>query len=126
MFLVEDNPADILLMQEALAECSVKANLITASDGEEALRLLEQKDFRPDLIILDLHLPRLNGLDVLEKYHPKTAPVIIFSSNCSDPEVARALALGASECVAKPSDLNRFVDAVCAMLDRWAAPMGIG
>lgn len=122
VFFVEDNPADISLMREALDKCSLKVNLVIANDGEEALYLLKGKDFRPDLVILDLHLPKLNGLDVLERYHPKAAPVVIFSSNCNDPDAERALRLGASGCVVKPPDLDRFMEVVCAMLERWTAP----
>ncbi len=125
VLLVDDNPGDILLVQEALEECTTKVQLNTTTDGEEALQLLQRAAFKPDLIILDLHLPRLNGLEVLERYKPKTAPVIIFSSHCSAPDAIQARELGADDCVAKPADLKQFVHAVCAMLERWTAPAGV-
>ena len=125
VLLVEDNYADVLLVEEALEECPVPTHLTTVSDGEEALQLLMQRTYKVDLIILDLHLPKLNGLELLERYQPRAAPVILFSSNCSSPDAERALKLGASGCIIKPSDLKAFVDAICAMLTRWAAPVPV-
>jgi chemotaxis family two-component system response regulator Rcp1 len=123
ILLVEDNPADVILVQEALRRCPIRARCTLASDGEDALRFLLREKLKLDLVLLDLHLPRMNGLSVLEKYNPKTAPVVIFSSNCSETDAQRALDLGADECVEKPSDLGSFIATICGVVEKWGVPV---
>jgi CheY-like chemotaxis protein len=124
VLLVEDNAADVLLVKEALLSCPVEVNLTVAKDGEEALHLLVDKKRPFDLVILDLNIPKLDGLIVLERFQPKTAPVVLFSSSCTTPDVERAFALGANECIRKPLDLQDFVDEVCRMVEHWTVPAG--
>lgn len=119
ILLVEDNPADIALTMNALRGFSSGVELYTANDGEYALEMLGQPDFKPDLIILDLNLPRVDGHTVLERFHRTDIPVVIFSSSGDQGEIQRALSLGARDCVRKPIGLQPFTDAVCGIVSRW-------
>jgi CheY-like chemotaxis protein len=102
VFLVEDNPADVLLVQVALSQVPFPLRLLVAKDGEQALKMLNSPDFQPQLIILDLNMPRVDGQTVLQQYQQKKIPIVIFSSTQNKVEVQKALALGAREYVQKP------------------------
>jgi CheY-like chemotaxis protein len=113
ILLAEDNAGDVFLVRRALAQYDVLHELLLAKDGEEALRLLDEGTRRPDLLLLDLNLPRLEGSQILAqvKSKPETAkvPVIILTSSDSPRERDRALALGASTYFRKPTDLQAFM-----------------
>jgi DNA-binding response OmpR family regulator len=121
VFLVEDNPADVLLVRVALSQVPFPIKLEVAKDGEQALRMLDSPDFSPDLIILDLNMPRLDGQSVLQQYRKK-APVVIFSSTQNKAEVQEALALGAREYVQKPIGFEPYANAVRGIVQRWTSP----
>ena len=93
VFLVEDNPADVLLVRVALSQFPFPLRLLVAKDGEQALKMLSSSDFQPQLIILDLNMPRVDGQTVLQHYQQKKIPVVIFSSTQNKAEVQKALAL---------------------------------
>jgi len=82
--------------------------------------MLADPNLKPDLIILDLNLPRITGLGVLERYHPKDIPVVVFSVSSMQTDREFALALGASDYVQKPTYLQAFTDAVCGIITKWA------
>ena len=88
--------------------------------------MLADPNLKLDLIILDLNLPRITGLDVLERYHPKEIPVVVFTVSWRQTDREFALALGASEYIRKPSDLQAFTDAVCGITTKWAGRKGSG
>jgi two-component system, chemotaxis family, response regulator Rcp1 len=119
VFVVEDNPADVLLMRVALSQVPFPIKLAVAKDGEQALRMLDAPDFEPQLIILDLNMPRVDGQTVLAQCHKKT-PIVIFSSTQNRAEVQKALDLGAREYVQKPIGFEPYADAVRGMVNRWA------
>jgi len=119
VFLIEDNPADVLLTRQALSKYPIPLKIRVAKDGEQALMTLGTSEFKPNLIILDLNMPKIDGHTVLERYRSKDVPVVIFSSGSNEAEVQRALALGAREYVKKPIGFRPFVDAVCGIVDRW-------
>jgi CheY-like chemotaxis protein len=119
ILLVEDNPADVALTRNALRGFCSGVELYTAHDGEFALQMLSQPDFKPDLIILDLNLPRVDGHTVLQRFHRTDIPVVVFSSSGDQGEIQRALSLGARDCVRKPIGLQPFTDAVCGIVSRW-------
>lgn len=119
IFLVEDNPADVLLTRQALAKYPLPLRIQVAQDGEQALTTLTSPEFKPRLIILDLNMPKIDGHTVLERYGCRDVPVVIFSSSSNEVEVRRALALGAREYVKKPIGFRPFVEAVCGIVDRW-------
>jgi two-component system, chemotaxis family, response regulator Rcp1 len=121
VFLVEDNPADVLLVRVALSQVPFPVKLAVAKDGEQALRMLDSPDFEPQLIILDLNMPRVDGQTVLAQCQKKT-PIVIFSSTRNRAEVQKALALGAREYVQKPIGFEPYADAVRGILKRWVSP----
>jgi len=122
VLLVEDNPADVLLVRVALSQLSLPLKLSVAKDGEQALKMLNSADFHPQLVILDLNMPRVDGQTVLQEYQPSQIPVVIFSSSQNKAEVQRALSLGAREYVQKPLGFEPYAEAVRGIINRWAAP----
>jgi two-component system response regulator len=120
VLLVEDNAGDTLLIQQTLAEGSIPVKLHVARDGEQALQMLDNPEFTPGLIILDLNIPRIPGSAVLERYHSANIPIVIFSSSWNEAEISRAMELGAREFAQKPTDLQAFSEVVCGMVERWA------
>jgi len=120
VLLVEDNAGDTLLIQQTLAEGSISVKLHVARDGEQALQMLDNPEFTPGLIILDLNIPRIPGSAVLERYHSTKTPIVIFSSSWNEAEISRVMELGAREFAQKPTDLQAFSDVVCGMVERWA------
>ncbi len=121
ILLVEDNPADVRLTSEALREGKVRNNLSVAGDGVEALAFLRRQGVyaqapRPDLILLDLNLPRKDGREVLQevKQDPslRYIPVVILSSSPAEQDILRAYNLHANCYVTKPVDLDQFITVV--------------
>jgi len=121
VLLVEDNAGDALMVRQALSECPRPVHLRIARDGEQALQILQEPDFAPDLIILDLNIPRISGYGVLASYRPRKASVVVFSASQNESDVGRALSLGAKEFVLKPPDLDDYKTAVAGMIQKWAA-----
>jgi CheY-like chemotaxis protein len=126
ILLVEDCAGDALLTQQVLASCPVAYSLHIARDGEQALQMLADPNLQLHLVILDLNLPRITGLGVLERYYPRELPVVVFSASSMQTDKEFALALGASDYVQKPIDLPAFTDAVCGIINKWAGRKGIG
>jgi two-component system, chemotaxis family, response regulator Rcp1 len=114
IMLVEDNPADVALLNEALASHKVETLLFVARDGDEGIRALDAIDEScipcPDLIVLDLNLPRKSGFAVLEKVRASRKcsqkPVVVFSSSDVEEDREQARRLGASFYIRKPSTLK--------------------
>jgi two-component system, chemotaxis family, response regulator Rcp1 len=119
VFLVEDNPADVMLVRVALSQVPFPLKLSVAKDGEQALQMLNTPEFQPQLIILDLNMPRVDGQTVLQQYRQKKIPIVIFSSTQNKTEVQKALALGAREYVQKPIGFEPYAAAVRGILKRW-------
>jgi DNA-binding NtrC family response regulator len=120
ILLVEDNAGDTLLIQQTLAEGSIPVRIHVARDGEQALLMLDNPEFHPGLVILDLNLPRIPGSAVLERYHSAKTPIVVFTSSWNDAEIRRAMDLGARQFAQKPTDLQAFSDVVCQMVEKWA------
>lgn len=128
ILLVEDNQPDIELTQEALAENKVRNNLHVVTDGETAMEFLYRKgDFaakpRPDLILLDLNLPRKDGREVLAdvKADPdlKTIPVVILTTSQAEEDILRSYQLQANCYVTKPVKLSEFLKVVQSIDHFW-------
>ena len=128
VLLVEDNAGDALLVGQVLADCQTPIHLHIARDGEQALQFLEQPDFKPDLIILDLNIPKISGYSVLALYPPKKkkTPVVVFSASESEADVRRAFTLGAEDFVHKPLDLDEYKTAVSRMVLKWVPSLESG
>jgi DNA-binding response OmpR family regulator len=116
--LIEDNPGDVVLVREALSEHSVECALTVISDGENAIRFIEEIDAGPegacpDLVILDLNLPRRSGNEVLQCIRASVKcvqiPVLVLSSSGAEKDRRDALKLGATRYVQKPSLLSEFL-----------------
>jgi two-component system, chemotaxis family, response regulator Rcp1 len=128
VLLVEDNEADVRLTREALRESGDLVRLSTVSDGEQALAYLRREEGfaavpRPDLVLLDLNLPRKNGLEVLREMRadPDTAcvPVIMLTTSSARQDVVEAYASGANCFVTKPLELDEFMDLINAIRSFW-------
>jgi two-component system, chemotaxis family, response regulator Rcp1 len=122
VLLVEDNAGDALLIGQALAECPTPVHLHIARDGEQALQMLGEPDYNPDLVILDLNIPKISGHAVLARYPRKKVPVVVFSASESEADVNRAFSLGAKEFIPKPLDLDDYKTAVTGIVRKWTAP----
>jgi len=117
ILLVEDNPLDLDLTLRAFATKNITNPIQTARDGEEALMYLEkweQGGPTPVVILLDLNIPKVSGLDVLKviKAHPdyKMIPVVILTTSSESSDVKTAYQLGANSYIVKPVDFEKFID----------------
>jgi two-component system, chemotaxis family, response regulator Rcp1 len=130
ILLVEDNPGDVRLTREALTEAKVRNNLYVATDGVQAIAFLRREGefagaVRPDLILLDLNLPRKDGREVLEEIKADPAlrqiPVVILTSSQAEQDIVRAYDLHANCYISKPVDLDQFITVVKSIEDFWFA-----
>ncbi len=131
ILLVEDNPADVKITQRALREGGLPVDLLVVRDGQEAVEYLmrqgtyeAQSDWRvPDLILLDINLPRLNGLQVLERIRStpalRTTPVVVLTTSRRQEDVQQMYAAGANTYIEKPQDFNRFVQVLQTIQRYW-------
>jgi len=128
VLLVEDSPGDVRLTREAFKDAKVHINLHVASDGAEAMDFLNRAGThsgvpRPDLILLDLNLPKKDGREVLEeiKKSPtlKTIPVVILTTSASDADILRSYSLHANSYITKPVDLDGFLEVVKSIDSFW-------
>lgn len=128
ILLVEDNPGDVRLTQEVLKEGKVSNNLHVAVDGVEALEFLRGEGkfpdaVRPDIILLDLNLPKKDGREVLEeiKNDPtlKRIPVVILTTSGAETDIVRTYDLHANCYITKPVDLDQFIRVVKYIEDFW-------
>jgi two-component system response regulator len=128
VLLVEDSAGDVRLTLEAFKDAKVHVNLSVASDGAEAMAFLERKGEyanapRPDLILLDLNLPKKDGREVLEeiKESPelKSIPVVILTTSASEADILRSYRLHANCYITKPVDLDGFITVVSSIDNFW-------
>ena len=130
ILLVEDSPGDVRLTQEAMREAKVQNNLHVVSDGMEATSFLWRQGkhvnaLRPDLILLDLNLPKKGGREVLEevKKDPilKSIPVVVLTTSAAEEDILRSYQLHANCYITKPVDLDQFLRVVKAIDNFWLA-----
>ncbi len=128
ILLVEDNPGDMRLTKEALKEGKVYSNLHWAKDGVEALEFLQQEGKfadapRPDIILLDLNLPRKDGREVLSVIKNderlRNIPVVVLTTSKAEEDVLKSYALHANCYVTKPVDLEKFIVVVQSIDKFW-------
>lgn len=128
ILLVEDNPGDVRLTREALKEGKIRNHLHVAADGVEALAFLRREGVhadapRPDIILLDLNLPRKNGREVLEeiKEDPqlRQVPVVVLTTSEAEQDIVRAYTLHANCYISKPVDLEQFITVIRSIEDFW-------
>ncbi|MCL3781301.1 response regulator [Prolixibacteraceae bacterium JC049] len=131
ILLVEDNPGDVQLTKEALEDCKMINNLHVAENGEVALQFLfKENEFanapKPDLILLDLNLPKVDGREVLEAIKKddtlKKIPVVVLTTSKADEDILKVYSLHANCYITKPMSIDRFFEVVKAIESFW---MGI-
>ncbi len=128
ILLVEDNPADARLTQEAISETDFRYQMHLAEDGEEAMDFLRQEGEhsdlpRPDLILLDLNLPGMDGREVLAEVKAdrelSMIPVVVLTTSTAQQDLLYSYGLQANSYVNKPIDRVRFNDMIKSVLDYW-------
>jgi len=128
ILIVEDNKGDVGLIEEVFEEAKIKNNLHVAEDGEEAILYLRGEGKfsgspRPDIVLLDLNLPKKDGREVLreikEDINLKNIPVIILTSSSAENDITRAYELHANAYVTKPLDFNQFINVVGSIVNFW-------
>ena len=130
ILLVEDNPGDVRLTREALKDAKVVNNLSVVFDGEAALEFLKRRGKhanapRPDLILLDLNLPRKDGREVLEEIKRDetlmTIPVVVLTTSKAEEDIVKSYRLHANCYITKPVDFGRFMEVVRQLENFWLA-----
>lgn len=130
ILLVEDNAGDVQLTREAFEEAKVRNRLHVVSDGVEALQFLRQEGAfaaqpRPDLVLLDLNLPRKSGLEVLTeiKQDPelRQIPVVVLTTSQAEADIAQSYNRYANAYITKPVDLDKFLEVVRSLEHFWLA-----
>jgi len=128
ILLVEDNEGDILLTLEALKEGKVSKNISVVKDGWEALQYIDNEgaysdEPEPDMILLDVNLPKVNGHEVLAKIKnnnkKKHIPVVMLTTSSSEDDIIKSYENSADSYIAKPVDANDFVRVVNSIEDFW-------
>ncbi len=128
ILLAEDNPGDVRLTQEALKEGKILVNLSVVTNGEETLAFLRRQGEyadapRPDLILLDLNMPRKSGQEVLAEVksdeHLRRIPVVILTASQAEQDIIRGYDLHANSYVTKPVDLEQFISVVQSIEEFW-------
>ena len=130
ILLVEDSPGDVRLTIEALKEGKISNKLFVANDGIEALDFLMKKGeyenaVTPDLILLDLNLPKMDGRELLAKIKEepriKQIPVVVLTTSSSEEDIINTYELHANCFITKPVDMNQFIHVVQAIEDFWVS-----
>ena len=128
ILLVEDNPDDVELTLKAFEKHKLSNQIVVARDGEEALDILFQRDkeragWRPDLILLDLKLPKVDGLEVLRQVkadsRTKVIPVVILTSSKEENDLDKGYQLGVNSYLRKPVDFEKFTEVVMQLGLYW-------
>lgn len=126
IFLVEDNPVDLDLTLRAFAKRNMLNPVIVVRDGEEALSWIprwENGESWPSMILLDLKLPKVDGLEVLRQFkaHPqlRSIPVVVLTTSAEDSDIHKAYSLGANSYIVKPVDFGKFMDVVVQVELYW-------
>lgn len=128
ILLVEDNPGDVRLTKEAFKDAKVINNIHVVKDGEEAMAFLRHEGTyanlpHPDIILLDLNLPRKDGREVLAEIKEdsllKSIPIIILTTSKSEEDILNTYNLHANCYITKPVDLNQFINVVKSIEDFW-------
>jgi two-component system, chemotaxis family, response regulator Rcp1 len=128
ILLVEDNPADVELTRETFELAKIRNRLHVVVDGVQALEFVRREGqfadaVRPDLILLDLNLPRMDGREVLTALKTDPAltciPVVVLTSSDAEKDILKSYSLGANCYITKPVDLDQFADIVRSIEDFW-------
>ncbi|GGK35141.1 response regulator [Deinococcus malanensis] len=133
VLMVEDNPADVLLMELALEDFLPELTLHVVADGVEALAFLNrhapyERTLRPKLVLLDGNTPRMDAVDVLTALRQDNAfkdlPVLMFTGSAAEADMQKCLEAGATDYITKPMGVEAYTEVVHRTLGFWAARMG--
>ena len=128
ILLVEDNEGDVGLIEEVLEEAKIRNRLRIAENGEEAIRFLRREEkfsgsSRPDIILLDLNLPKKDGREVLKEIKGddslKDIPIVILTTSGAEKDILRSYDLHANAYVTKPLDLDQFIKVIKSIANFW-------
>ena len=128
ILLVEDNPGDVRLTQEAFANARVVNTLYVVKDGEAAIKFLRAESphenaVRPDLVLLDLNMPRMDGREVLAEVEGDPAlrliPIVVLTTSEAEQDVLRSYELHANCCIRKPVDFEKFIEVIKSIEGFW-------
>jgi len=123
ILVVEDNPEDLEMMMHALKRNKLANRIHVARDGAEALEFLADKSHLPKVVLLDLKLPKVSGIEVLESIREdertRVLPVVVLTSSREEPDVRRCYELGVNSYIVKPVDFDAFVKAVAEVGLYW-------
>jgi len=128
IFLVEDNPGDVDLTRETLQDCKLLNHMSVVSNGVEAMAYLRREGKyvdapRPDLILLDLNLPKKDGREVLAEIKAderlRRIPVVVLTTSCAEKDILETYDLHANCCITKPVNLDQFSAVVKAIEEFW-------
>ena len=128
ILMVDDNMADVRLTEEAMSFTKIRNKMFVVNDGEQAMAFLHRQPPyenvpRPDLILLDLNMPRKNGLEVLEEIrqdeHLSLIPVVILTTSQQEADIIQSYRLHANAYVTKPVDLDQFIQVVRSIEGFW-------
>lgn len=128
ILLVEDNPGDIRLIMEYFKGTDISYNIVVAQDGQTALQILKQEEEyadmkRPNLIILDLNLPRINGIEVLKEVKKdddlKIIPIIILTTSRKEEDIMETYQNNVNAYLTKPVDLDQYSQVISSIQDFW-------
>jgi len=128
ILLVEDNPGDVRLVREVFKDAKVANNIHVAEDGVEAMDFLRNEgrfadSVRPDLILLDLNLPKKDGREVLTEIKTddalKRIPVIVLTTSSAEEDIMKSYGAYANSYITKPINLSQFIDVVRSIEDFW-------
>ena len=124
ILVVDDNAEHVFLVRRSLNNHYYVA-ITVAEDGEQALRLLARQDYRPNLILLELNLPRLHGHEVLRRIRRRnqTIPIVVLSASRSQEDISRAYAAGANMYAEKPWDPDAFRRTIQSIAELWVTPL---
>ncbi len=128
ILLIDDDQGDIEFTRDILSESKINLSITSVESGEEALRYLQKQgpfvdSETPDLILLDLNMPKMNGIETLQaikrEHKLKKLPVIILTTSEDDDDIARTYLLGASSFITKPVDCEQFEQAIKSIHNIW-------
>ena len=129
LLLVEDDPADLLLLKKALRQWTTPITLVHARDGVECLEFLRQSGetgrpaLRPNLILMDLNMPRMNGKEALGAIRAdqklRSIPVVVLSTSTAEQDVHKSYDLGANSFISKPTEFSHFMDVIRTLEEYW-------
>lgn len=124
VLLIEDDMIEVMKLNRAINKLELKHNIIEANNGEEALKLLEQKDNLPDIILLDLNMPKINGIEflsILKKDESlRYIPTIILTTSSNQRDLVECYKIGVAGYVLKPLKYEEYVSKIEKLLAYWS------